>query len=184
MLRGLTHIANHLDEAGFHRQADEIDALVIKLAGNVGKGTQMFIEDLKAGLARAVSSEDFPALTEETVQDVNRAIDELAQHGRFYADAQPDPGFYEEMKEGVVPLVRDALGLEGAIRELHEEIKGTNDPNEQSALQRELDMEQKRYDEFMEEIDKLKFGERQDDLEKYEKFKTMLNQRRKELGWE
>jgi len=179
----MMYIANMLDDAGFYSQADEVDLLIEKTAA-IGKGTKMFIDDLKSGLARAVDSDDFPAITEEVLRDVNKAVDELAEHGRFYADMQPDPeGFYEEMEEGVVPLVRDALGLEGSIRELQQQIKETDDPAKVQQIKDELNRDQKRYDKLMEEVNKLKHGKRPSDLEKYEKYETMLNQRRSELGW-
>jgi len=186
MIEQLVNIANALDNAGFHSHANAVDGLVIKLAGHVGRGAQNFIDDLKKGLERAALSEEtFPTISEKSLQDIYKVIDIVAEHGRDYTGGTgPSASFFEAQKEGIMDFVDGAIELENSVRKVQDQLSKTTRPDEAEELNKILKEENDSYLKLLEEVHKkFKEGNRPDDAAKYEKFRAILEQRRKEMGW-
>ena len=187
MLRGLIYIANMLDDAGHYTQADAVDSLIYKNAA-AGKAVQKFIDDLKKGLSSAARSEkEFPTISEKSLADVYKVIDIVTEHGTYEESIMPRrTEFLEEWQEGVIPLVEGAIELENSIRQMVEQLEKTRDTKdvaETAELINAIEKEQERYKKILEEAEKFNIGGRPGDPEKYEKFKYLLKQKRKERGW-
>lgn len=135
----------------------------------VSSAVASFIYDLRQSI-RANPSLFSP----EVVEDIDIVIDDLSNKGKYL---NPDIG-KAGIPDELTYLAEGALELERSINELQEEIASTDDPDKKKNLERLLLKER---DAYLNLVTKAR-GQRQGDGPRFEKFLSILSEKRKNLG--
>jgi len=154
VLKDLVYLANILDEAGFIKEANELDELIKKRKEDLKEESEVYsrmqartqidkgqTDLLKKLFMVAVNDANKPSITNVSLKDIFTVLDESAQQ------SQVDPRIVKpEEKEYVSPeTMLLAEGLATLEVDLDDMIKEIQDPNLNDQERKRLEMDIRRY---------------------------------------
>jgi hypothetical protein len=180
-LTALIKIADTLDAAGFSKEADFVDLLILKTAVKHSHAVYSFAEDLIATLKSVASQPNvLTHINAGSLPEILQVIDTVLNQGQYGAQ-ELGPDTLKELESQVYRLGAGILALEADLPKIQEAINNETDNSEKRRLKMEETKIKDNLQRLFDEVKKIKEGKREEDKQTYEQLKAYLKSRGKEI---